>query len=113
MKLLELIKQRPSGSRPPYFTYLYALRDSGIINMAMEAHLALAKNYFYIETMDDWGNFSSRTEEARENPEQIEECKEIVQHWMKECEAGGKDNDPTFDQIDYEDQLETIPETGY
>ena len=113
MKLLELIEQRPTRKHQVhFFTYLYALRDSGVINM-MHAHLALAKNFFQIDTTDDWGNFSSRTQEALENREELNDALEIVKHWMKECEAGGKDNDPTFDQAFYDDQLECIEDCGY
>ena len=111
MSINELIEQRPRFSSQSHINNLYALRDSGIINM-MEAHLPLAMNFFGIETQDGWGNFSSRTAQALESREQIEDALEIVKHWMKECEAGGQDH-PSFDESDYEDSLECIGCCGY
>ena len=44
--------------------------------------------------------------------EQMDEALEIVKHWMKECEAGGKDHE-SFDEAEYDDCLECIGCCGY
>ena len=112
-KYQKLIETRPKKSTAEHFTYLYALRDSGEVNM-MHAYLALAKNYFGIETQDDSGNWSADTKEALENREEIVTAVCIMAHWLVECQCGhAKEADPTFDRSVYNEQLEIIPTTGY
>ncbi|QDP48663.1 MAG: hypothetical protein Unbinned97contig1000_48 [Prokaryotic dsDNA virus sp.] len=78
---------------PSMASFLYALQDSGITNMAGAGE--------YLANESFWGyKFDS--------PEGRRDASQAISEWAKEVEAGGREADPTFDQNEYDESVVSI-----
>ena len=88
--LAKIIKDRPRPYNADMAAFLYALRDSGITNMAGAGKYIRAEGFWdYLELSPS-------------------EASDIVAYWSKEVEAGGMEADPTVTQELYDENVEDI-----
>jgi hypothetical protein len=90
MNMKELVESRQRPYNYDMAAFLYALRDSGITNMAGAGKYLRAEGYWdYLELSPS-------------------EANDIVAQWEREVEAGGMEADPTVTQELYDESVEDI-----